>query len=145
MNHLQVLDIHDKYKYVYYAQSTDHLVAQHDKMYGLIKAAGHALASDFWPVESGILLENDNEVIAGLFLNLTRSPEVILVHLVFVDSYFRQQGIYTKMHSLVDTIGRRLGRNNVYSYVHVDNELMQNVIMKKIGYEPVLHLVKRVI
>ena len=142
MNNLQILDTYKNYQYVY-MDSCVELSNEYNRMYGIIKANGHALASDAWPLDGGILLKNDNEVIAGAFFNLSKSLGSILIHIIFVEDQHRQQGIYTKMHSLIDTLGKELSRPSIYSYIHSKNQVMQEHVMKKIGYEPVMQLVKR--
>jgi RimJ/RimL family protein N-acetyltransferase len=112
-------------------------------MYGIIKANGHVLASDAWPLDGGILLKNDIEVIAGAFFNLSKSSSSILIHIIFVDDRHRQQGIYTKLHSLIDKVGNELNKSSIYSYIHADNQIMNNIVINKVGYKPVMHLVTR--
>jgi RimJ/RimL family protein N-acetyltransferase len=112
-------------------------------MYGVIKADGHALASDSWSLDAGVLLENGSKVIAGGFFNLSKSPTSILIHLIFVEETYRKNGIYTKIHSLIDVVGTEQNRHKIYSYVHSKNKIMQEHIIKKIGYEPVMQLVSR--
>jgi RimJ/RimL family protein N-acetyltransferase len=121
----------------------EELTTEYNRMYGIIKANGHALASDAWTLDAGILLKTDQEIIAGSFFNLSKSPSSILIHIIFVEDQHRQQGIYTKMHSLIDTLGKELSRSSIYSYIHSKNQVMQEHIMKKIGYEPVMQLVKK--
>jgi RimJ/RimL family protein N-acetyltransferase len=143
MKHLHPLDKFKDYNFIYYETCTDKLVYQYERMYGIIKASGHALMSDAWSLDSGILLEKDDEVIAGTFFNLSKSSSSILIHVIFVEEPYRQQGIYTRMHELLNDIGNHLGRKNIYSYIHIQNKLMNDHIMKKIGYEPIMQLVKR--
>ena len=143
MNHLYLLDTFKDYNYIYYKDCTDKLASQYERMYGIIKANGHALASDAWSLDSGILLEKDDKVIAGTFFNLTKSPSSILIHVIFVEEQYRQQGIYKKMHELLNVIGKNLNRKNIYSYIHLQNKLMNDHIIEKIGYEPIMQLVKR--
>jgi hypothetical protein len=138
-----ILDTFKDYNYIYYESCTDKLATQYERMYGIIKANGHALASDAWSLDSGILLEKDDEVIAGTFFNLTKSSSSILIHVIFVEEKYRQQGIYTRMHSLLNLIGTNLNRKNIYSYIHLQNKLMNDHIVEKIGYEPIMTLVKR--
>jgi RimJ/RimL family protein N-acetyltransferase len=121
----------------------EELTTEYNRMYGIIEASGHALASDARPLDAGILLKTDQEIIAGSFFNLSKSPSSILIHIIFVEDQHRQQGIYTKMHSLIDTLGKELSRSSIYSYIHSKNQVMQEHIMKKIGYEPVMQLVKK--
>lgn len=142
MKNLQVLDVYKQFSYVYHDYS-ELLQKEYDKMYGIIKANGHALASDSWSLDGGILLEASNEVIAGAFFNLTKSQSSILIHIIYVDDNHRCQGIYKKMHSLIDQLGKETGRKNIYSYIHQQNDIMQNHIIEKIGYKTVMHLVKR--
>jgi RimJ/RimL family protein N-acetyltransferase len=139
---MKILDTHNEFNYTYY-EACDKLKSEYDRMYGIIKANGHALMSDSWSLDAGILLENDTTVIAGAFFNLSKSPSSILIHIVFVDEVYRQQGIYKKMHSLIDLIGNELNRHNVYSYIHSKNEIMQDYVAKSIGYETVMQLVSR--
>jgi len=142
MTHLEILDSHGPYQYVF-MNNCEELTTEYNRMYGIIKASGHALASDAWPLDAGILLKTDQEIIAGSFFNLSKSPSSILIHIIFVEDQHRQQGIYTKMHSLIDTLGKELSRSSIYSYIHSKNQVMQEHIMKKIGYEPVMQLVKK--
>jgi RimJ/RimL family protein N-acetyltransferase len=144
MNNLQILGSHKSYQYVY-MDPCDELSAEYIRMYKIIKANGHALASDSWEVDGGILLKNNNEVIAGSFFNFSKRPSSILINVIFVEEQHRHQGIYTKMHSLIDELGKEKGQTSIYSYIHSDNRVMQEHIMKKIGYETVMHIVKRVI
>jgi RimJ/RimL family protein N-acetyltransferase len=113
-------------------------------MYDAIKSNGWVIgSSDHWMLDSGILLENDDEIIAGAFFNLNKIKSSILILVIFVDEKYRQNGIYKKLHSLIDEVGKQENRQAVYSYIHVDNKLMNEHIMEKIGYEPVMQLVKR--
>lgn len=144
MNHLEILDHHRQYQYVY-MDHCEELVKEYDRMYGIIKASGHALASDSWPLNGGILLKNEQDVIAGAFFNLSKSPKTILIHIIYVEEQHRKQGIYTVMHSLIDKLGKELNRTEIYSYIHAENKVMQDYLMRKIGYKPVMQLVKRAI
>ena len=142
MNHLEILDSHGSYQYVF-MNNCEVLTTEYNRMYGIIKDNGHALASDAWTLDAGILLKTDQEIIAGSFFNLSKSSSSILIHIIFVEEAHRKKGIYTKMHSLIDRLGQETGRKNIYSYVHQKNEIMQDYIIEKIGYEPVMQLVKR--
>jgi len=139
---MRILDTFKEFNYTYY-EVCDKLKKEYDRMYGIIKAAGHALASDSWPLDAGILLENEDKIIAGAFFNLSKSQSSILIHIIFVDEEYRKSGIYTKMHSLVDLLGKEMDRDNIYSYIHMDNAVMRDYIVDKIGYKPVMQLVKR--
>jgi hypothetical protein len=139
---MKTLDNYKEFKYHYY-EANDKLRKEYDRMYGIIKASGHALASDSWPLDAGILLENDDKVIAGSFFNLSNSPSSILIHVIFVEEEYRKQGIYTKMHQLINTVGKEQNRTSVYSFIHIDNRVMTNHIVDKIGYKLIMQLVKR--
>jgi len=139
---MKTLDTFKEFNYRYY-ESSDKLRIEYDRMYGIIKASGHALASDCWTLDAGILLENDHKVIAGSFFNLSNSPSSILIHVIFVEEEYRKQGIYTKMHQLINTIGKEQNRTSVYSFIHIDNRVMTNYIVDKIGYKLIMQLVKR--
>lgn len=139
---MKILDTYKEFNYHYY-EANDKLHNEYDRMYGIIKASGHALASDSWPLDAGILLENDDKVIAGSFFNLSKSSSSILIHIIYVEEEYRKQGIYTKMHQLINIVGKQQNRTNVYSYIHMDNYIMTNHIVDKIGYKPIMQLVKR--
>lgn len=139
---MRILETVNEFSYTYY-EVCDKLKLEYDRMYGIIKATGHALASDSWPLDAGILLENKDTIIAGAFFNLSKSQSSILIHIIFVEESHRQQGIYKKMHSLIDMIGKESGRSSIYSYIHAENQVMQQHVVEKIGYKPVMHLVKR--
>jgi RimJ/RimL family protein N-acetyltransferase len=121
----------------------EELSNEYNRMYSIIKANGHALSSDVWSLDAGILLKNDQEIIAGSFFNLSKSPRSILIHIIFVEEQYRKQGIYTKMHSLIDRLGKEMNRTEIYSYIHADNQIMQKHLIEKIGYKTVMQLVKR--
>lgn len=142
MNHLEILDSHGPYQYVF-MNNCEELTTEYNRMYGIIKANGHALASDAWTLDAGILLKTDQEIIAGSFFNLSKSSSSILIHIIFVEEAHRKKGIYTKMHSLIDRLGKDLGRSNVFSYIHMNNDIMQNHVVDKIGYKPIMQLVRR--
>lgn len=142
MNHLEILDSHEHYQYVF-MNNCEELAKEYSRMYGIIKASGHALASDSWPLDAGILLKNDQEIIAGAFFNLSKSSNSILIHIIFVEEIYRKKGIYTKLHSLIDRLGKESNRTEIYSYIHTANQIMQEYLMRKIGYKPVMQLVKR--
>ena len=139
---MRTLDTFQEFNYNYY-ECCNKLRVEYDRMYEVIKASGHALASDSGSLDAGILLENNDKVIAGAFFNLSKSSTSILIHIIFVDEEYRKSGIYTKIHSLIDILGIEQNRNDVYSYVHSKNKIMQEHIVKKIGYEPVMQLVSR--
>jgi len=142
MNHLQILDSYTSYQYIY-MNNCEELANEYNRMYSIIKANGHALASDTWPLDAGILLTNDQEIVAGAFFNLSKSPRSILIHIIFVEEEHRKQGIYTKMHSLINRLGKESNRKEIYSYIHASNQIMQDHLKEKIGYKSVMHLVKR--
>lgn len=138
---MKILDTFKDFNYTYY-EACDILKKNYDQMYDIIKANGHALSSDSWTLDAGILLENGEKVIAGAFFNLSKSTNSILIHIIYVDNEYRRQGIYKKLHSLIDLIGNEQNRHSVFSYIHNKNELMKYV-GNSIGYEPIMQLVRR--
>jgi predicted GNAT family acetyltransferase len=138
----KILDKFKEFNYMYY-NSCDKLQEEYEKMYAIIKSNGHVLQSEAWSLDAGILLENENSVIAGSFFNLSKNKNSILIHIIYVDENFRKQGIYKKMHALINQIGLEQNRKYVYSYIHTDNKPMQDYIIKKIGYEPIMSLVRK--
>jgi hypothetical protein len=139
---MKILDTYNEFSYTYY-ELCDKLNLEYNRMYGIIKSDGHSLSSNKWPLEAGILLENKNNVIAGAFFNLNNHASSILMLLVFVEEIHRKKGIYKKLHFLVDDLGKKSGKTSVYSYIHVNNSIMQNHVSKSIGYSPVMNLVRR--
>jgi RimJ/RimL family protein N-acetyltransferase len=139
---MKILDTYKEFTYTYY-ESCDKLKSEYDKMFNIIKADGHALASNEWSLDTGILLENGNEVIAGIFLNINKYKGSILILATFVEEQYRQQGIYKKMHKLLNNIGNDLGKKAIYAYIHRQNNIMNEHIIEKNGYEPVMTLVRR--
>lgn len=140
---MKKIDHFQDFDFVLYQQPDEKLTREYEKMFSAIKAAGHAVASDAWPLDGGILLERGEHVIAGAFFNTSKSKSSLLIHIVYVEHEYRKQGIYKKLHTLLDDFAKSQGRSHIYSYIHVDNKTMTDVIMDKIGYEPVMTLVKR--
>ncbi len=107
-----------------------------------IKELGYMVTSDWLPDKS-ILLEDDSNAVAGIFFNTTKYNKVVLILIAYVKEEFRQQGIYSQLHRYVDHYGTVSGKNTIYTYIHCNNILMVETISKKIGYEPVMYLMKR--
>jgi hypothetical protein len=140
---MKILDTFKNFNYTYY-NNCEKLQTEYDKMYNKIKASGYTLGSnDHWLLDAGILLENDDEVIAGAFFNLNKIKSSILILIIFVEEEHRKNGIYKRMHSLIDDIGNQENREAVYSYIHSKNDVMQQFVAKSIGYKTVMHLVSR--
>jgi len=139
---MRILETYNEYNFTYY-EVCDKLSLEYDRMSGEINANGHSFGAHTWQLDAGILLENNDRVIAGAFFNLSRASNIILIKAVFVEEEFRKQGIYTKLHSLIDRLGIEQNRTMIYSYIHVNNKLMQEHMIEHIGYEPILTLVSR--
>jgi hypothetical protein len=140
---MKILDKFKNFNYTYY-DKCEKLQTEYNRMYNIIQLNGYTAGSnEYWSLDAGILLEDNNEVIAGSFFNLTKIKSSILILTIFVEKEYRKNGIYTKMHSLIDDIGVRESRRAVYSYIHSKNDLMQQHVAKSIGYETVMHLVSR--
>jgi len=140
---MRTLDTFKEFSYNYY-ENCDKLRNEYERMFGIILASGHALKPYLYPLDAGILLEDKNDnVIAGGFFNLSKHVYSILIHIIYVDEGHRQSGIYTKIHTLIDQIGIEQGKNQIWSYIHAKNQIMLKHVIQKIGYEPVMQLVKR--
>jgi hypothetical protein len=94
-------------------------------------------------IDGAILLENDNEVIAAIFYDLQRSVSNIYILLAFTEPNHRMKGIYKKLHSLIDIVGKDHGRVGVTSFIGVHDQVMLNTIAKNIGYTHLYQVVYR--
>ena len=140
---MKILDQYKNFNYTYY-DTCDKLQIEYNRMFDIITSSGYTVGSnDHWPLDAGILLENDDEVIAGAFFNLNKIKNSILILIIFVEEEHRKNGIYKRMHSLIDGIGNQENREAVYSYIHSKNDVMQQFVAKSIGYKTVMHLVGR--
>jgi hypothetical protein len=140
---MKILDTFKNFNYTYY-NNCEKLQTEYRRMYDEIKSRGWVVGSDnHWPLDAGILLENHDKIIAGAFFNLTKIKSSVLILVIFVEEEYRKNGIYTKMHSLIDDIGNQEGCQSVHSYIHAKNDLMQQHVAKSIGYETVMNLVTR--
>ena len=130
--------------YIYY-DNCEKLHTEYNRMFDILKSSGYTLGSteDGITLDGGILLENDDSVIAGAFFNFTKYKSAIMILTIFVEEEYRKNGIYTKMHSLIDEIGNDKNKQAVYSHIHSKNDLMQQHVAKSIGYETIMHVVRR--
>lgn len=139
---MRILGKFQDFDYVHYTQC-EKLQNYHDKMFHILEEKGYAITSNNWSLDEGILLENKETVIAGAFFNTSKTEHAILIHLIFVHTEFRRQGIYSTLHRLIDTLGKEKNKTSIYSYIHIDNKIMNNYVIKKIGYTPIMQVVKR--
>jgi hypothetical protein len=65
------------------------------------------------------------------------------MYLIFVEESYRKNGIYKNMHRLIANLGKEQGKTSIYSYIHLDNYIMQNYVAKNIGYVPLMTLVRK--
>lgn len=142
MNHLDVLGTFADYKYTLYTETTARLLSEFGRVHEIIKLQGHVVGNR-WDLTGGILLETPDSIIASIFYNADEYNSAMLIHFAYVDPEFRKRGIYKTMHSYIDSIGTYLGKSSVYSYIHLSNTSMINHISEKIGYTPIMQLVKR--
>ena len=143
MKHLQELGLYKNYTYRYY-DANDHLASEYEKMKMLVLNETKG-AADPHQLDLGILLEADNEVIAGAFLNSTMAEKVLLVLNIYVNESHRQQGIYTTLHTFIDQIAKDLGKTKIFSNIHASNKLMVDVIMEKQQYQHFSYIVQRAV
>ena len=140
---IEVIDTFGDFNYVYYSKRCGKIYDEYLRMWEQIAEAGHALSFLETGPENGILLEKDNKVIAGAFFDLKSYPSAVLIFILYVEPEYRNLGIWTKLHSLIDYIGKQNDKTGVYSYIHLKNTVMVEHAAKSIGYEPVMHLVRR--
>jgi GNAT superfamily N-acetyltransferase len=142
MNNLEVLEKFGDFNFTLYTECNSKLTHEYTKMYAALKDSGFTLLFD-WDLTGGILVEGDNTVIAGIFFNTVKFEKTILIHLAYVDPGYRRQGIYTKLHHWLDVFGVSESKEDVYSYIHILNKPMMDYIGEKIGYTPLMQLVRR--
>jgi hypothetical protein len=94
-------------------------------------------------IDGAVLLEKDQSPVAAIFYDLQKSISNVTIVLAFVDENFRRQGLYRKLHSLIDVIGKEHGRIGVVSFMSFKDSLMIDTIGKSIGYTPIYQLVHR--
>jgi GNAT superfamily N-acetyltransferase len=142
MKYLDTLGQFKNFNYVLYTQDTEKLSAEYEKMFDILKASGFVITSH-WELAGGILLEDGEKVIAGIFFNADKFSKALLVHLSYVDPEYRKLGIYTQLHHYLDLFAIENSKDDIYSYIHLTNEPMVEYIAERIGYVPLMQLVKR--
>lgn len=113
------------------------------KMYGRFLENGGTHIPGQFQIDGAILLEDDNEVVAGIFYDLQKSLSNIYILLAFTEEEHRRKGIYKKFHNLIDTIGKDHGRIGVNSFMGLNDTLMVNTIASTVGYKPIFQVVHR--
>ena len=141
MKHLDILGQYLDYTYRYYEVS-DRLSAEYERMKYLVLNETRG-TPDPHPLECGVLLEKDNEVIAGTFLNMSVNPKVILILNIYVQEEHRRKGIHTTMHKFVDQIAVNFNKTSIFSNIHASNKIMVDYIMEKQEYQPFTYIVRR--
>lgn len=132
------------YSYNLYSDADEKLQEYYRKFYNNMVSNELVATSLPLDISAGILLENSKEVIAGIFYSFEdKYPKSILIRLVWVNAEHRKNGIYTKLHRILDIVGKELGKTTVWSTIHLNNHLMVDIILKKIGYTPIMQVVKR--
>lgn len=144
LNEMKILDKFKNLNYTYY-DNCEKIETEYNRMFDILKSSGYTLGAteDGLTLDGGILLENDAGVVAGAFFNFTKFKNSVIILTIFVEEEYRKNGIYTKMHSLIDSIGNEHNKLAVYSHIHAKNDLMQQHVAKSIGYETVMHVVRR--
>lgn len=141
MKHLEILGHYKDYNYVYY-EVNDKLTYEYERMKYLVLNQTRGMA-DPHPLEAGILLEKDDEIIAGTFLNLSLADKILLILNIYVDEPHRRNGIHTTMHTFIDKIAISKNKTGIYSNIHASNKIMMEHVAKKQGYETVVQTVRR--
>ena len=133
MKHLDILGQYLNYNYRYY-EANDKLSEEYERMKYLVLNETRG-TPDPHSLECGILLENDQEVIAGTFLNLSVNPKVILILNIYVNEEHRRKGIHTAMHTFIDKIALAFDKSSIFSNIHASNKIMVDYIMQKQNYQ----------
>ena len=94
-------------------------------------------------IDGAILLEDENEVVAGIFYDLQKSLSSVYILLAVTNDGHRKKGIYKKMHSLIDVVGKSHGRVGVTSFMGLDNNLLTDTIARTVGYKPIFQVMHR--
>ena len=128
------------------SQTDDHVVLKEfTRMYSeYLKEGGKGLPG-FIHVDGAIFLENDDSVVAGIFYNLKQSTSNLYVVLAFVEKQYRGNGIYKKLHNLIDVVARLYDKKGIISFISLDDTVMLNTISKSVGYNPIYQLVHRAV
>lgn len=140
MQHLTVLDSYKEFKYIFYLKNKK-LNDYYLTMYNELEKAGHAGLMIF-ELNGGILLESEDRVIGGSFLNFHRYNHGILILCIFVDPAYRRQGIWKTMHKCIDKIAKNKNKKEIWSAIHVNNLPMLEAL-KTINYTTEFYTVKR--
>lgn len=141
MKHLEVLGTYNDYQFVYY-QANEKLSSEYQRMVNLVLSNTTGFGS-YYGLDAGILLENDQEIIAGAFINLSASNKGLLILTIYVNEEHRRKGIHTAMHTFIDRIANECGKTGVFSNFHSSNKVMLDHVAKKQGYEPIAYVVRR--
>ena len=94
-------------------------------------------------IDGAILLENEEEIIAGIFYDLQKSLSNIYILLAFTEKDYRRKGIYKMLHNFIDQIGSEHGRIGVNSFMGLEDTLMIETIAGSVGYKPLFQVVHR--
>ncbi len=138
-----ILGTFEDYTYKFYDAMDRRLMIYFYDSYKSVEAEGNAVVDMGKDVDAAIILEKDNKIIAASFLNVKRRPNVLLIHLIYVEPEFRNKHIHRTMHEYIDVIGKQHNKDMVVSTVHANNKVMLDYIVDKIGYEPFWHTFKR--
>lgn len=130
------------FDYCYYTDLTDHHLTIYNSIEHNLTAMGTTLRT-IWQPDQAIILENNRTWAAAVFFNTREYANSILIINLYVQPEYRQQGIYTRLHELIDMIAVPLNKQSVYSFIDQNNDLMQTTVKDRIGYRTVMHLVKR--
>lgn len=103
----------------------------------------HLALNVSWEMDSGILAIDSDKPVGGIFFTKNRYERALLINVAWVDIDFRRRGIYTQLHRLTDEFAKLNSKTEIYSYIHVDNHVMNQHVVEKIGYKPVMTLYSR--
>jgi predicted GNAT family acetyltransferase len=142
ISHLEKIETYEDYSYVYYSCLTPHLKNTYQKFEKEIEKLGYFIADHSKEISGGILLENSNETIAGIFYSSVH-PTTIKILSGFVKEEYRSNKIYKTLHKHLNAIARQNNKKNIISTIHVNNNLMIDSVAPKLGYEVVCYIVHK--
>jgi len=137
---IQILDNFANYRFTYYPTATQKIIDTYNNMYKEYLDLGYIHIPGGEEVDGAILLEDEIDIIGGIFYSLTRSPSCLFIMLAFVKDNFRGNGIYKKFHQLITPIAFENNKGGIISLVDMSNKLMLETTGKSVGYVPIMQL-----
>lgn len=105
---------------------------------------GRSIKNSLPDVHGVIWAKINNDIVGGIFYDLERSKDSggVWVVLAYVDSEFRQQGIYKELHNRLSVLATEIGRTRIVTWFNLNNQKMFQ-IGKSVGYQGVMMIMER--